>query len=124
MLKAYHRAFQMKGEMGNFCKYDSPTLIVSDVGNKLPIHQKSAYTNDNHINVSSFSHSSHKKYDFPVFDEKSESNNENNENNNNNNTSFQLPDPYTMLERDDDVHVCVCGKRFGFWIRRHHCRYY
>ena len=116
MLKAFHRAFQMKGDMGKFCKYDSPTLIVSDGGQKLPVHQKSLYTNDKVVNVSSFSQNSRKKYDFPKIEEKKSENS-------NNLSKFQLPDPYTMLERDDDVTICRCGKKFNFFIRKHHCRY-
>jgi len=37
LLKAMHRAFQLRGDPGIYCPHDAPTLLVTNTGKKIPI---------------------------------------------------------------------------------------
>jgi len=45
LIKAMHRAFQMRGDPGSGCPHDAPTLLVTNDGKKIPVHAESAYSN-------------------------------------------------------------------------------
>jgi len=45
LIKAMHRAFQMRGDIGAGCPHDAPTLLVTNDGQKIPVHAESAYSN-------------------------------------------------------------------------------
>ena len=46
LIKSFHRAFQMKGEVNISCPVDAPTLLIGNDGEKLPVHELSGYTSD------------------------------------------------------------------------------
>ena len=57
LLKSMHRAFQLRGDQGVNCIQDSPTLIVTNTGKKIPVDPNSNYSSklDSFIPISGLS---------------------------------------------------------------------